>query len=514
MRNSPPPTFALPSAHADTLAVLIVEDTVDDYDLVVARLARSFPSLYTIRVDTLAEVEAQLPRRPWSAVISDHRLPGFTSWEVLEIVRGYAPDLPFVIMSGAIGEEYAVEAMQAGADDYVMKDNLVRLAPALSRALERARLRRQRRDAERALVESEARFRALATNLPGMVFQIERSPTDLDFVYASDGAVRLFGVEPAELGALPGRWVDRLQPDDREVLLSRLTPASAESETAGGRWIDVVVHTLPHDDQGVRIVRVAARARRLAGERTVWDGIAVDITQQRRAEDALRVSQRELRELGTHLERAREEERAAIAREIHDEIGSSLTGLRFQLAWLKTQIREPALADALKQTDRIVDGAIAASNRIMQGLRPPILDQGIVAALEWLARTFEQNTGVRCTFTASPEEIELPPAAAIVVFRICQEALNNVAKHAAARRAVIDLVATERGLELEVSDDGRGIDWMIDAPKPGHFGLKGMHERANALGGRVTVSPGERGGTVVSLHMPMPELDIREETPS
>lgn len=505
------PMTALASSaapRAEPLALIVVEDAEDDYELVVSRLARSYPNTAAVRVETRDELERALAQDGWSAVISDHRLPVFSSREALDIVRNRAPDLPFIIVSGAIGEEHAVEAMQAGADDYVMKDNLVRLPTALSRALERARLRRQRREAEKALVESECRFRALAANLPGMVFQAERIKDQLTFVYANDGGYRLLGVSPATLEAEPGQWLAQLRPDDAAHLRRRFMPqgSNASSQAQDCNWFDIVLRTRPSANGDVRSLQFTARARQLSADRTLWDGIAIDITDQQRAGAALRESQRELRELAIHLERVREDERAVIAREIHDEIGSALSGLRFELAWLKTElVGQATLAEALRHTEEIVDSAIAASNRIMHGLRPPILDQGIVAALEWLARTLEQRGGIRCRFASIPDEIDLPPAPAIVVFRICQEALNNIVKHAAARHVGIDLCAADHELVLEIADDGRGIDCSADIGKPGHFGLKGMQERAHALGGQVRVAAGGRGGTVVTLRMPLPE---------
>lgn len=492
---------------SEPLALIVVEDAEDDYEMVVSRLARSYPNTAAVRVETRGELERALEREGWSAVISDHRLPVFSSREALDIVRNRSPDLPFIIVSGAIGEEHAVEAMQAGADDYVMKDNLVRLPTALSRALERARLRRQRREAEKALVESESRFRALAANLPGMVFQAERIEDQLSFVYANDGGYRLFGVSPVTLEAEPGQWLAQLHLDDAARLRRCfMQEGDASSQAQDCNWFDIVLRTRPDAHGDVRSLQFTARARRLSADRTLWDGIAIDITDQQRAGAALRESQRELRELATHMERVREDERAAIAREIHDEIGSALSGLRFQLAWLKTKlVGQATLAEALRHTEEIIDSAIAASNRIMHGLRPPILDQGIVAALEWLARTLEQRSGVRCRFASIPDEIDLPPAPAIVVFRICQEALNNVVKHAGAHHVGIDLCAADHELVLEVADDGRGIDSSADIGKPGHFGLKGMQERAHALGGQVKVAAGGLGGTVVTLRVPLPK---------
>ena len=156
-------------------------------------------------------------------------------------------------------------------------------------------------------------------------------------------------------------------------------------------------------------------------------------------------SRTELRELASHLARVREEEREAIAREIHDDVGSTLMAVKFDVAWLKGQLRHEAPTTAkLVELDRLVDVAILSSSRIMHDLRPGILDEGIVAALEWQARDFQQRMGIACGFAASAEEIPVDRATAIAAFRICQEALSNVAKYAAARRVDVRLDGAAR----------------------------------------------------------------------
>ena len=512
---------ALPSS-ADTLALIVVEDSIDDFQRLCERLRHALGDVDAIRIDSREGLERALHQRAWSAVLCGHRLPGLTSIEALRMTRARYPDLPFLIVSGTIGEDTAVAALQAGADDFVMKDSLARLAPALARAMEASRTRMRHRAAESALVESEARFRSLAANLPGMVFQIEVDGARLRPVYAGEGARRLFGLTPADLADNPGAWLGRLTSEDAERLRTQLLVATAgvtsfdwdaslpQPGVAARHWIDQVV-VIPADaEAGIaeRYIEFTSRARRVGSTRVLWDGIATDITRQKEAEVAVTQSREELRELAGHLARVRESERAAIARELHDDVGSTLTGVKFQLQWLKGRVADDAtLVGKLEQLNGLVDSAITASSRIMHDLRPAILDQGIVAALEWQARSFEQHTGLRCRFAASSEEIALAPAQAIVVFRICQEALNNVVKHAQASGVDVTLTVDDEDIEVEVRDDGRGID-PSDTTKRGRFGLRGMHERALALGGSVTVGVRDDGpGTSVRLVLPVESGD-------
>lgn len=481
---------------APALALVVIEDSVDDFDLIVARLARGGRAVAAERVDTPEALEAALARRPLDAVISDHRLPRFTSLDALAMVRARDPEVPFLIVSGAIGEEVAVEAMKAGADDYLMKDKLGRLEPALTRALERAFARRRERAAEHALVESETRFRALTANLPGMVFQLEEADGRFTLAWVSEGARRLFGVSPADLVADPARFLSAMPRSDAASLQRALRRAAA-----GGRDLHWVGQ-LGVEPEPARWIEVAASARATAAGRA-WDGIVTDITPQKEAERALRSSREELRTLATHLVRVREQEREAIAREIHDDVGSTLTALKFELAFLRTAVREEASATApLARMTQLLDTAILSSTRIMHDLRPGILDEGVVAALEWQARSFEQRMRIDCRFASSHDEIPLSPDQAIAVFRICQEALNNVAKYAGARTVEIRLKAGNGRLTMDIADDGKGIA-AADLNRPDRFGLRGMRERAHSLGGTVDIRATPGGGTTVSLSLPL-----------
>jgi PAS domain S-box-containing protein len=494
-----PPTSA---PFRPTLELIVIEDSADDYELLLARLRAAGRSVNGVRVETADELARELARGGWSAVIADHRLPRFTSLEALKIVRNGGDDLPFLIVSGAIGEEVAVEAMRAGADDYLMKDKLGRLEPALDRAIEAAASRRHRREAEAALAESEERFRALTANLPGMVFQLTvDAHGEMSVIYVSEGSRRLLGVSAQDFVADPLRALAPVSKSDIESLCTRFRRAPSTTVPPG--WLEFTAQIGAHEAGRPRWIEVTARVRRLASGRLLWDGIAIDITPQKRAEEDLRASREELRELSSHQARVREEERATIAREIHDDIGSTITGVKFKLAWLKGQRAADAeLAQQLGEMDQLVDAVIASSTRIMHNLRPGILDEGIVAALDWQARTFQHRTGVACLFVSSHDEIALGPDSAIVVFRVCQEALNNIAKHAGASRVDVNLVAADGELVLEVVDDGRGVA-RADVAKRGHYGLRGMRERALALGGAVDIAKGPRGGTAITLRIPM-----------
>lgn len=483
------------------LPIIVVEDSVSDFELLRLRLRAAGWSAPLVRVETEDELAGTLDQ-PCVAVISDHQLPGFTSLESLAIVRGRDPDLPFLVLSGTIGPEVAVAVMRAGADDYIMKHDLVRVSPALEHALANAAVRRRRREAEAALAESEARFRALAANLPGVVFQLLDTGRGLALPYVNEGTRRLFGITAEAVEAAPERLFDLVAPDPWEDLGKVLVARSGASP-----YLNWVRHVSPHARGCAEWIEFHARARTLANGALAWDCVVYDITPQKRAEEELMRSREELRDLAQHLTAVREQERESIARDIHDDVGSTLNAIKFELAWMRSQCRDDALvAEKLTQVDQLLISAIHTSQRIMHDLRPGILDEGIVPSLDWQARSFARRMGMPCTFTASDDDLEVERDCAIALFRICQEALNNVAKHAQATAVDVSLLATDDRLELDVHDNGVGV--APDAMgKRECFGLRGMRERATSLGGGLKVVGERDRGTTVSVWLPRTRSD-------
>lgn len=492
-------TAALP------LEIIVVEDSASDFDLLRMRLRAAGWSAQLVRVETEEELVAALAK-PCSAVISDHQLPGFTSLESLALVRARDPDMPFLVVSGTIEQEVAVAAMRAGADDYIMKNDLARLSPALERALDDAALRRRRRDTEAALAESEARFRALAANLPGVIFQLHGRGAELSLVYVNEGARRLFGLSSEDIMAKPELLLDKVAPDPWEDVVKVLAARRGPSPYAN--WVR---HVSPRPRGGAEWVELHARARTLATGATMWDCVVYDITPTKRAELELMHSREELRDLAEHLTAVREQEREVIARDIHDDVGSTLNAIKFELAWLKAQCRDrPDVSSKMAQIDQLLNSAIQTSTRIMHDLRPGILDEGIVPSLEWQARAFAQRMGMPCTFTASDDDLVVDRKSAIALFRICQEALNNVAKHAEASAVDVSLLATDERLELDVHDNGKGVTPDVMGRR-NCFGLRGMRERALSLGGGLKVGSEPGRGTTVSVWLPRERDDASDD---
>jgi PAS domain S-box-containing protein len=237
-------------------------------------------------------------------------------------------------------------------------------------------------------------------------------------------------------------------------------------------------------------------------------GSAVDITDRTRVEKELMESQRQLRSLAAQLRKAREEEAIRISREIHDQLGQALTGLRMDVEMLQNFCRAGtppgARAEAehrLKKMTAAIDDTISLARRVSAELRPPLLDAlGLSAALEWEAREFEARSSIFCNISLPPDEPPISRECATVVFRIFQELLTNIARHAQASEISIAFVANDADVTLTVQDDGVGFD--PSGARPGGLGMIGMHERARPCGLSLKVksSPGE--GTTAVVRIP------------
>jgi PAS domain S-box-containing protein len=260
----------------------------------------------------------------------------------------------------------------------------------------------------------------------------------------------------------------------------------------------------------VRTRHAGARLFQISAERIDINGqpcmvsVGRDITDSRAAADELLHSRTRLRELAARLDEVREEQRAAIAREIHDELGQALTGLRLELSWVARALpaSQRTVHERLRMMVEQVDGTIDTVRRIASELRPGVLDElGLVAAVEWQADRFKERAGIQTTIAVRGEGVPIDPHRATAVFRILQEALTNVARHAKARLVCVELDITPVTIVLEVRDDGRGIEAWEAAGATG-LGLVGMRERALQWDGEVEISGLAGRGTTVRLVMP------------
>jgi signal transduction histidine kinase len=363
----------MPTQNRDRVfRILHLEDSELDHELLLAHLARGGLNAQTRRVDSEQSFLDALVE-PWDLIVSDYNLPGFSGLLALELLKASMREIPFVLVSGEIGDETAVESMRNGASDYLQKNNLARLVPALLHAIDASETKRARFKADRDLIASKQR----------------------------------------------------------------------------------------------------------------------------------------LHELAQHLQTSVEHERAAIAREIHDDVGGSLTALKFDLAWIARHSSSPQIVSRVQSAIETVTHAVESSQRIMHNLRPAILEQGLAAALHWIALRFERRTGIECQIRLPKQPLDLPLGVPLVAYRTAQEALTNISKHAQATRVRIDLSLAGGVLSLEISDNGRGLS-QEDLSKARSFGIRGLHERATTVSGWIDLSSGAQGTTLI-LSVPLDAPDVAYE---
>ena len=354
----------------------------------------------------------------------------------------------------------------------------------------------ERREAEEKLAEREARLRAIYDSEPECVKLLAADGALLEMNHAG-----LAMIEADSMAQVAGRCIYPLiQPRYRDDF-RRLTENVFRGE--GGR-MEFEITGLKGAHRWLETN--AAPLRNNQGQVVAALGITRDVTERKLAEQALSQSREQLRSLAAHLQSVREEERTRIAREIHDELGQMLTGFKMDVAWLDKRLAAapPPLLDKVKTMSGLIDDMVKSVRRISAELRPGVLDDlGLVAALEWQAREFQVRTGIQCRFAPALGELELSADLGTAIFRICQETLTNVARHAQATSVRIDLGAIDRQIALTVQDDGRGIT-DEEMARAKSFGLVGMRERTTILGGAFQISGTPGRGTTVTVTIPLP----------
>ena len=346
----------------------MLEDNVADAELVKFALRDGGLNFTIKRVDSKAQYLKELEESAPDIILLDYALPDFDGFTALQMAQEKYPDIPFIFVTGTLGEEVVIEMLKSGATDYVLKTRLSRLVPAVQRAM------------------------------------------------------------------------------------------------------------------------------REAGERG----------ERRRAQERLKKSHEQLRALSVYLQHVREDERIRISRQVHDELGQALTGLKMDLFWLASRLPKQlrAVRDKTKTMSAHIDSTIQTVRRISTELRPGILDDlGLVPALEWQAAEFQKRNGIKCEVVSEVAEPILEEELNTAFFRIFQESLTNVVRHANATRVDVRLWEQDGNLLMEIRDNGRGIsesDWTNTRS----IGVLGMRERASLLGGELTITGVPEQGTTVRVRIP------------
>jgi len=326
---------------------------------------------------------------------------------------------------------------------------------------------------------------------------------DLMFELGLDG--RYLEVHPprsdlpvAPVDSLVGKTVsDVMSAESANICLSALREAHEKGYSTGNQ----LELALPHGKFWFELS--IARKKVAAGDEPRFIGISRDITESKRLERKLEESQRLLRQLAARNESAREDERKRLKREIHDELGQYLLALRLGISVLGIQLKgeNPNLEEKTQRLIEMVDATIKVVRNVVASLRPAALDMGIASALEWLVGESSAQTGIQCELHVAEGDIPMDEDRATAIFRIAQESLTNIARHAKASRVSMTLERQGDAFVLEVRDNGVGFDTTLRKDKS--FGLVSIQERALMLGGEVDISSTVGHGTSIRVHIPI-----------
>jgi two-component system sensor histidine kinase UhpB len=356
---------------------------------------------------------------------------------------------------------------------------------------------------------SPDKLQGFIASLPGMACQLELLENgSITFPYVSEGCSALLGIAPDDLKNDSSYFLKLIHPGDIASFLDTLKK-SAQS-MCFWNWEGRL--NLP--DNTTKWVSLGATPQNTPMGLPRWEGIVLDITQSKLGELEVMRAQQQLQELSSHIQDAKEQERLRIAREIHDEIGSLLTAIKIDLLWLNQRLpkENQLLTDKAKTMEALVNKAITSASNLAQSLRPGSLDYfGIIAAIEIEAQEFSKRSGVSCTIIKSQESIDLPETHSISLFRILQETLNNILKHAKAKNVQVEIVKGEDHIELIISDDGVGFGDNA-RNKPRSFGLRGIHERVEHLGGSVKIASTLGKGTQIAIFIPLEAENTTSQT--
>jgi PAS domain S-box-containing protein len=608
------------------LRILILEDLPSDAELMIYELRQAEIAHSCRRVADREPFVAALAENWPDLILSDFHLPNFDGLEALALAQAACPDTPFIFVSGAMGEEVAIDALKRGATDYVLKDRLSRLGPAVQRAIREAEERRERCQAEALLRESEEQYRLLVKNLPAVVYKgyvdcavdfidekVEEltsySKTDFDTrkmkwndvlvtedyeqfkiafqkgLHDSGSYIREYRIrrkdgeviwiqDRGQIICGPGGRVDYIsgvffditerrraeealrESESRFSSFMRHAPGTAVMRDFKGRYLfaneawERLQSRTRQDWEGKTIAEVwpshvapqfyesdlqvitQGKPVQTIEEIPQEDGIhnwlvtkfpipdqdgrpaligevGLDITPRRRAEEALRESEQRLRFLTSQLLSAQERERKRISMELHDELGQSLAVLKLQIRAIERGLGDDQqdLREECMELLLYLDGVIDDIRRLSRDLSPAILeDLGLQSALKYLINAVSKHYTVSQAFEVEDLDRLFPAEAQIIIYRIFQECLTNISKHAGATEVAVAVKEHNGLISLMIEDNGAGFDPALVLARRaagGGLGLPALNERARMLGGTLEILSQPGAGTRMTCVIPI-----------
>jgi two-component system sensor histidine kinase UhpB len=465
--------------------ILLIEDNETDAILVQSDLQHAMGDqisvVHTERLDFALQL---IQQQSFDLILSDLTLPDSDGVATINRLRESAASIPIAVLSFRDDEKLAIKVIKAGAQDYLVKGSLTEgvLARVIRYSIERKRIEESNRKAQK-------RFQTI----------FEKAPLGIALINLSTG--KYYDVNP-KYASIVGRCVDELlcanqsdilHPDDvssyRNDIERCLNHKSCDCKLA---------KRILCPDMSIIWIEISIVPFEIMGNGEVCHLCMIeDITESKRMIE-------NLRQLTTHLQDVREEERTRIGREIHDVLGGTLTVLKMDLDWLSKKISADPMHERIRSLYEITGEAIETARRVSINLRPNVLDNlGLYGAIEWQIREFEQRTNIRCALESTISSLSFNNKNfETSIFRIIQEVFINIVRHSEATRVDIEISEDEDDILIAIKDNGVGIteSQMLN---PESFGIIGMNERTQQFGGKLEIIGIPSQGSVVTLSIPL-----------
>jgi PAS domain S-box-containing protein len=504
------------------LQILVVEDSENDALLLQLAIERSGAKCVCRRVETAEEMTAALEAQEWDVIIADYVMPKFDGLAALGVVKERGLDVPFIIVSGHITEDTAVTAMKAGAHDYVMKDKLARLAPAIAREIRDAGVRREQRASEKELRGEQAFRAAIERAIPSGIAVV-----DLDGrqSYVNPAFCRMVGWTEGELiGRKPP--FDYWPPEERDNIIAAMVKVVEGVVPPCGLELRFCRKNGERFDTLLLMTALKDSVDNLTG----WLSSITDITQLKQAEDALRRSHEEMelrvrqrtadlsaanaqlqaalverRRLEHELLEITDKERRRIGLDLHDDLGQKLAGIAMMAKGLQLQLTRNGSEGASEaaRIQNLIQETMTQTRELSHDLVTlDLQEKDLASAMEGMVSHVKRTFNISCRFQCETRAPALEANCVSQLYKITQEAVTNAIKHAKARNVEIRIANGGNHLLLSIRNDGAAFPSVVKTNAG--LGLRIMSYRAHLIGAALEIQPGEREGAVVTCSLPVP----------
>jgi len=472
--------------------ILVLEDSHDDAELVRRLLWKANPDFeFTLASDKDSFLYALNQFDP-NVILADNSLPQFCAREALEIARRQIPEIPFILVTGSVSEEFAAEIIKLGADDYILKDRLIRLPSAIEMAMKQRKAGQEKRQAQEGHRKSDERFQTLSKATKDAVWEWNLLTGE---IWWNESCYTLLGYDPKLSAPGPDSWSKRIHPSDRTKVMARLKGIIKNGVPS---WEDEFRIRLIDGSYGTVLER-AYIVEDDCGEPVRVIGALVNITEKKKMEEERLTSKMEQqREVSRVILQAQEVERNDLGMELHDNINQILAAVNLKLAFFLEEPDGNLEIIEICRTD-LKKAIMEARNLSNHMVMPRFSEMNLKDELEMLIQNYSADRIVRLDFNIANEK-DISSAIKGALFRVAQEQLTNIVKHAGASEIEMHLSVKARKISMTIQDNGVGFD--IQQKRKG-IGFTNIYNRVESYNGiaHITSMPGK--GCILSLSIPL-----------